>query len=259
MGEACAEDGKEDRIPVLMAFVSDIHGNLPALEAAVLDAKARGAGRIVCAGDMTGYGPFPEGVCRFLEAGRIPTIIGNYDRKVLEVVKQGPSAAAGMKQKKRRILLWTVAHLDDRSRRYLASLPDHLTLRLPDKYNVLVVHGSPLSLDDAIYPSITRRGLEAKLGGVRPDVLVCGHTHLPFVKRIDGVLIANCGSAGHPVDGDPRPAYALVHAEEGAVPRGRIVRFEYDRNWTIAALQKTSLPEGLQKDFAEGAKMRFLE
>ena len=114
-------------------------------------------------------------------------------------------------------------------------------------------------MEDAIYPSITRWGLEAKVGGVRPDVLVCGHTHIPFVKRIGGVLRVNCGSAGHPVDGDPRPAYALVCAEAGAVPRGRIVRFEYDRKGTIAALEKTSLPKGLQQDFAEGAKMRFLE
>ena len=242
-----------------MAFVSDIHGNLPALEAAVMDAKARGAGKIVCAGDMTGYGPFPDEVCRFLEERRIPSIIGNYDRKVIDVTNQGSSAAAGMKQKKRKILLWTGAHLDVRSRRYLASLPEHLTLRLPGGHHLLVVHGSPLSMDDAIYPSITRRGLEVKVGGVRPDVLVCGHTHIPFVKRIGGVLIVNCGSAGHPVDGDPRPAYALVNAEEGAVPRGRIVRFEYDRTWTIKALEKTSLPRGLQKDFAEGAKMRFLE
>jgi putative phosphoesterase len=242
-----------------MAFVSDIHGNLPALEAAVMDAKARVAGKIVCAGDMTGYGPFPDEVCRFLEERRIPSIIGNYDRKVIGVTNQGSSAAAGMKQKKRKILLWTGAHLDVRSRRYLAGLPEHMTLRLPGGHHLLVVHGSPLSTDDAIYPSITRRGLEAKAGGVRPDVLVCGHTHIPFVKRIGGVLIVNCGSAGHPVDGDPRPAYALVNAEKGAVPRGRIVRFEYDRNLTIKALEKTSLPKGLQKDFAEGAKMRFLE
>ena len=242
-----------------MAFVSDIHGNLPALEAAVMDAKARGAGKIVCAGDMTGYGPFPDEVCRFLEERRIPSIIGNYDRKVIDVTNQGSSAAAGMKQKKRKILLWTGAHLGVRSRRYLAGLPECLDLRFPSEHRLLVVHGSPISMDDAIYPSITRRGLEVKVGGVRPDVLVCGHTHIPFVKRVGGVLIVNCGSVGHPVDGDPRPAYALVNAKKGAVPRGRIVRFEYDRNWTIKALEKTSLPKGLQKDFAEGAKMRFLE
>ena len=168
-----------------MPFGPDIHGNLPALEAAVAEAKARGAGKIVCAGDMTGYGPFPDEVCRFLEERRIPAIIGNYDQKVIDVAKQGRSAAARMKPKKRKILLWTVAHLGDRTRGTLASLPDHLTLRVP------------------------------------------------FVKRIGGVLVVNCGSTGHPVDGDPRPAYALVHAGQGAAPRGRMVRFGYDRNRTM--------------------------
>ena len=59
---------------MLIAFLSDIHANLPALEAAVADAKARGAKQIVSAGDMTGYGPFPNEVCRFLRKQRIPTI-----------------------------------------------------------------------------------------------------------------------------------------------------------------------------------------
>ena len=243
---------------MLIAFISDIHGNLPALEASVADAKARGARQVICAGDMTGYGPFPNEVCRFLEGRRIPAILGNYDQKVIEVAKQGRSATARMKEKKREILLWTVAHLDDWARNYLAGLPDHLTLWVPGGRKVLVVHGSPISMDDAIYPSITRRGLEAKLGNAQPDILVCGHTHIPFVKRIGGVLVVNCGSAGHPVDGDPRPTYALVHARQGAAPHGRILRFEYDRSRTITALQKTSLPKDLGRDFTEGNKMRFL-
>jgi putative phosphoesterase len=242
-----------------MAFISDIHGNLPALEAAVADAKARGAGPVVCAGDMTGYGPFPDEVCRFLKEWRIPAIIGNYDQKVIAVAKQGRAAAGGMKQKKRKILLWTAEYLGDQSRRYLAGLPERIDQTLSGGHKLLVVHGSPVSLEDAIYPSITQRGLEAKLGDERPDILVSGHTHIPFVKRIGGVLIVNCGSAGHPVDGDPRPAYALVWAEAGAWPHGRIVRFDYDSDRTIGALKRTSLPKGLKKDFAEGSKMRFVE
>ena len=243
---------------MLMAFLSDIHGNLPALEAAIGDAKSRGASRVVCAGDMTGYGPFPDEVCRFLEDRRIPAILGNYDKKVIDVAKQRRSAASGMKQKKRKILLWTVTHLDKRSRGYLEGLPDHLVLRLAGGYSILVVHGSSISMDDAIYPSITQQGLESKLGGASPDILVCGHTHIPFVKRIGKTLIVNCGSTGHPVDGDPRPAYALVYGQAGDTPRGRIVRFEYDRDRTIAALEQSSLPKGLRKDFLEGSKMRFL-
>jgi predicted phosphodiesterase len=244
---------------LLIAFFSDIHGNLPALEAMVADAKARGASRIVCSGDMTGYGPFPDDVCRFLQKRRIPAIIGNYDQKVIEMAKQGMSAAAGMKQKKRKILLWTVEHISHQTQLYLSGLPDYLDLQLPSGHKLFVVHGSPISMDDAIYPSITKRGQETKLGDARPDILVCGHTHIPFVRHIDGILVVNCGSAGHPVDSDPRPAYAIVRTERGAIPRGRIIRFDYDRDRTLAVLEKTSLPKGLRKDFAEGIKRRFLQ
>ena len=114
-------------------------------------------------------------------------------------------------------------------------------------------------MDDAIYPSVTQQGLKAKLSDARPDILVCGHTHIPFVKRVNRILVVNCGSAGHPVDGDPRPSYALVRTERSAVPRGRIIRFDYDRDLTITALKKTSLPKGLRKDFAGGIKRRFIE
>ena len=242
---------------MLIACVSDIHGNVPALEAAVADAKERGAVMVICAGDLTGYGPFPDEVCRFLDTQRIPAIIGNYDQKVIEVLKLGSAAYEGMKSKKREILLWAVQNLGGEAQRYLSGLPERLAMPVAG-HTMLVVHGSPISPDDAIYPSITERGLGTKLDRTRPEILVCGHTHIPFVRRIGGILVVNCGSAGHPVDGDPRPAYALIRAEKGVRPLGRIIRFEYDRDRTIAALEKTSLPKGLRKDFAEGTKMRFL-
>jgi putative phosphoesterase len=243
---------------MLIACISDIHGNLPALRAAVADARARGAKRVVCAGDMTGYGPFPDEVCHFLKGQRIPTIIGNYDQKVIKILKEGDSTSAGMKSKKREILLWTVRHLGEQAQKYLSGLPETLSLRIGG-HKLLVVHGSPISMDDAIYPSITEQGMNTKLDGMCPEILICGHTHIPFVKRVGGILIVNCGSAGHPVDGDPRPAYALIRPENGVRPRAGIIRFEYDRDLTITALEKSSLPKGLRKDFAEGTKMRFLQ
>jgi putative phosphoesterase len=244
---------------MLISFISDIHGNLPALEAAFADAKKKGASRIICAGDITGYGPFPDQVCNFIQKRHIPAIIGNYDQKVLKTVKQGTPGTANMKKKKREILLWTVRNINQQNRKYLSNLPHDLDLKLPGGKNILVFHGSPVSMDDTIYPSITKQGLVNKLGEIRPDVLVCGHTHIPFVKRIGGILVVNCGSAGHPVDGDPRPSYALVQVEAGSKPGGRIVRFDYDRDRTITMLKKTSLPDALQKDFLEGNKRRFLE
>lgn len=242
---------------MIIAFISDIHGNLPALEAAVADAKARGARQIFCAGDMTGYGPFPDQVCRFLQKQKIPSIIGNYDGKVMEASKRGSASVKAMKAKKQKILLWTAKNTSRQSLKYLAGLPAGIDLQFPTGQSALIVHGSPLSVDDTIYPSITRAGLDAKLGDACPDILVCGHTHIPFVKRFGGMLVVNCGSAGQPVDGDPCPSYALVRLEKGVETRGSIIRFDYDRKRTIAALKKTPLPKGLRKDFAEGNKRRF--
>ena len=241
-----------------IAFMSDIHANLPALEAAVADAKKRGAEQIILAGDITGYGPFPDDVCNFLKKWRIPAIMGNYDQKVIKVLQQGASATKGMKKKKQEILCWTAEHIGKQNRSYLSGLPDHLDLYLAGGQKLLVVHGSPMSMDDAIYPSITRLGLKVKLGDAYPDILVCGHTHIPFVKHIAGTLVVNCSSTGQPVDGDPRPAYALVHTVRGAVPHGHIVRFHYNKEQTIKALKKTSLPKELRKDFSEATKRRFL-
>jgi putative phosphoesterase len=244
---------------MLIAFISDMHGNLPALEAAIDAAEKQGVDAIYCAGDMTGYGPFPDDVCRVLMDRNIPAIIGNYDGKVVAVAEKGSAAAAGMKRKKRKILLWTAAHVSRRSKAYLSGLPESIDMQLPSGHELLVVHGSPLSADDAIYPSITKEGLIAKLNGLHPDVLICGHTHIPFARHIGTTLVVNCGSAGHPVDGDPRLSYALVSVEKGALPHGQIIRADYDRERTIAKLKKSSLPKGLQKDFAKGIKRRFLE
>ena len=222
------------------------------------DAKAKGADKIICAGDVTGNGPFPNEVCNFLEQNNIPTISGNYDCKVLSVIVEGKSTADKLQKKKRELLMWTTKHLKKSALHYLEGLPPSLEEGVPGGRKLLVVHGSPLSNDDDIYPSITSRGLKSKLGDNRTDILVCGHTHIPFIKKIGGVLIVNCGSAGQPVDGDPRPSYAVVSADESAV-YARIVRFDYDVNEVVTALKETALPKGVQKDFTDGTKRRFLE
>ncbi len=243
---------------MIAALFSDIHGNLPALKAAVADAEARGAERFFCAGDLTGYGPFPSEVCRFVQVRRMQAILGNYDQKVLEAIENPAAFEKAMKPAKWRILDWTRANLDPRARNWLAALPRVYRETLPGGFELLVVHGSAQSADDAVYPSLTSRGLKTKLGGERPDIFVCGHTHIPFARRIGGILVINCGSAGHPVDGDPRPAYALLRLAGTAKPSARIVRFDYAKDEILAALAKTPLPKNLTKDYEEGNKKRWM-
>jgi predicted phosphodiesterase len=243
---------------MIAAFLSDIHGNLPALKAAVADAEGKGAERFFCAGDLTGYGPFPSEVCRFAEKRGMTAILGNYDRKVLEAIEDPAAFEKTMKPAKWRILDWTRANLDIKARRWLAALPPVHRETLPGGFELLLVHGSAQSADDAVYPSVTDHGLKAKLGGEKPDILACGHTHIPFVKKAGGVLVINCGSAGHPVDGDPRPAYALLRIAGTSKPSARIVRFDYPKDQILAALGKTSLPKSLSKDYEEGNKKRWM-
>ena len=243
---------------MLIALLSDIHGNLPALKAAVVDAKTRGVMQNICAGDIIGYGPFPNEVCEYLKTNEIRSISGNYDIKVLDVIKHGKSAVESLQKKKRELVIWTAKHLGKTAQCFLRNLPVSLEDELPGGRNLLVVHGSPVSNDDDIYPSITPKGLETKLKNACPDILVCGHTHIPFVKKVSSMLIVNCGSTGQPVDGDPKPSYAIISVNEKSAG-GRIIRFEYDINQTIKALKNTTLPKSLQNDFMEGSKRRFLQ
>ena len=129
---------------------------------------------------------------------------------------------------------------------------------IPGGRKLLVVHGSPISNDDDILPSITTIGLKSKLADIHPDILFCRSYPYPFYQQIGGVIIINCGSAGQPVDGDPRHSYAIVSIDENGIT-GHIVRFDYDINEVVAALKNTSLPRGLQKDFAQASRRRFLE
>jgi len=158
------------------------------------------------------------------------------DRKVLSrLIDPGRSG------KKRSSPAWTARQLGPAEQEYLAALPERLELE-QGGVSILVVHGSPLDLADLIYPSITDRALRAKLGPERPGLLVCGHTHLPFARRIDGIQVVNCGSVGRPIDGDPRGALSLVDLADGRVTRARIVRFEFPLEPLLQDLERRGAP-----------------
>jgi putative phosphoesterase len=210
-----------------VAIVSDIHANLPALEAALADIDRREVDTVVVAGDLVGDGKQPAEVVTLLRRLGFPAIRGNVDRKVAEAAAlSGKELAERARKKKTAELLWTARRLDRAGLHWLTGLPATVTLLLGGA-RMLVVHGSPLSDTDSIYPSLTPRALAAKLGADRPDILVCGHSHVPFARRISGVAVVNAGSVGRPVDGDPRGSYALVDIGAGRPPRGRIVRFSF--------------------------------
>jgi putative phosphoesterase len=243
---------------VRLAFLSDIHGNLPALRAALVLADHAGAARIVCAGDVVGGGPYPEEVVRALRSRGVPTIAGNVDRKVVRLARSGKDLAelalASGKRRNRANQAWTAFHLSRGAVAWLAKLPAEIEETIRGR-RILVVHGSPLGDEDYLFPSVTAAGLRAKLGDRRPDVLVCGHSHVPFVRRVAGVLVVNCGSVGRPVDGDPRPTLALVDVAAGGV-HARIVRFAYPVGEIEEAVVERDVPGATAAQYRLGIKQK---
>lgn len=209
-----------------IAFISDIHANFPALCKALEWAERNQADRIVCAGDIVGHGPHPTEVVRLLNEQAIQAVRGNVDRKVLKALESPKKLQKRLKKKSQAPAAWAALALGDTERAWLGSLPTELRFTVEGS-DVLVIHGSPLSDTDSIFPSITAPALVAKLGESRPHVVVCGHSHIPFQRRIAGVRVVNCGSVGLPVDGDPRGAVALCEFSGDGRIVCRIARFAF--------------------------------
>jgi len=210
---------------VKAAFLSDIHANLPALAAALARARRAGARTVVVAGDLVGGGPHPVEVLRLLAECGAVCVRGNMDRKVLAAAQAGakpPRKKGGTKADS----AWTARQLGADERAFLASLPAGRELLLGGA-SVRVVHGSPQGDEDYLYPSLTEEALAKRLGEDRPAVLLCGHSHLPFVRRIGGVLVINAGSVGRPIDGDPRGSFVLCDFPGKGRASARVVRFAY--------------------------------
>jgi putative phosphoesterase len=224
------------------AVITDIHANLPALEAA-LDAIGRiDVDAIYCGGDLVGYGPHPNEVCRLIEERRIPTIYGNYDYAIGRDLED--CGCAYRDQHDRELgqlsVAWTLEHTDGRSKGFMRDLPFDLRFELGGR-RVRLVHGSPRKVNEYLFADKPARTFERIAAGADCDVLVFGHTHQPWVAEYGGVLFVNCGSVGKPKDGDPRASFALLERADGEVSV-TIERVEYDAESVARAVAESGLP-----------------
>lgn len=224
-----------------LAILSDIHANLPALEAVWADAQQQHPDFTYCLGDLVGYGAQPNEVVEFIRRQQVPTILGNYDEGVgfnladCGCVYRDPVEDALGQQS----LRWTQQYTTEANKEFLRGLP--LQLRLDNQRpSLLLVHGSPRKINEYLYEDRPAASFEriAKLTGA--EILLFGHTHLPYVKRAGGTWFANAGSVGKPKDGDWRAGYLLV--DLGLRPRFSYRRVEYDLPAAAQAIRSSELP-----------------
>jgi len=216
-----------------IGVLSDIHSNLPALEAVLEDMPDVDA--MVCAGDVIGYYTWPGECVDAMRDAEVPTVLGNHDR---EIVTDTPfrfrgSARAGLE--------FAEGVLTEEQIDWLASLPDD---RVEFDGRMRIVHGHPRDPNRYTYP-------DEVTGDILVDepILILGHTHIQFHRDVDGGIVCNPGSVGQPRDGDPRAAYAVVDLDALAVEERRV---EYDLSRTQTAVHQNGLPDSLARRLSEG-------
>jgi putative phosphoesterase len=229
------------------AVITDIHANLPALEAALEAIEWTEVDAVYCGGDLVGYGPHPNEVCALIEERGIPTIYGNYDYAIARDLEDCGCAYRDRHDRElgQRSVEWTLAHTDRRSKDFMRGLP--LDVRFDLGANrVRLVHGSPRKVNEYLCESKPARTFERIAAGADCDVLAFGHTHQPWVREYGGVLFVNCGSVGKPKDGDPRTAFAVLRLDRGRVVAD-VERVEYNAE----AVARQLAPAGLPGEYAE--------
>jgi putative phosphoesterase len=225
-----------------VAVITDIHGNLPALEAALTRVDEIAPDAVYCGGDLVGYGPWPNEVCRAIEERGMPTIYGNYDYAIARDEEDCGCAYVTEHDRElgQRSVDWTLAHTDQPAKDYMRELPFDLRFELGGK-RIRLVHGSPRKVNEYLFEDKPARTFERIAAGSDCDVLVFGHTHKPWIHAYGGVLFVNCGSVGKPKDGDPRGGFAVLEATEAGV-EGRLERFEYDAELASREVAAAGLP-----------------
>jgi putative phosphoesterase len=196
----------------VLACLYDVHGNLPALEAVLADARTRGATSYLLGGDYALFGGWPaETLARLEEVEPAVWIRGNVDRWV-----GGETADVPDDPTPRTAIPDCRAAIGEAAAARLLALPEQAVL----EDGTLAVHGSPASDMRSFLPEPAPDEPEL-LEGVGAKRLVFGHTHLQFHRRAGSIELLNPGSVGVPLDGDPRAGYALV-APDGEVELRRV-------------------------------------
>lgn len=232
---------------VKLAIFSDIHANLTAMQVVAVHILAQRYDGVYCLGDIGGYAGEPNETQAVIAAMGCPTIMGNYDEGVgfnkedcgCHYIKPFDIEMSNVS------FLWTRANTTEENKAWLRELPREIRLDVEGK-RVLLCHGSPRSTTEYLFENRSEGFLKQFTAGgkddAQADVIVFGHTHVPYHRVVEGVHFINTGSVGRPKDGDPRAGYSVLTFDGDSVTTEQ-VRLPYDVEKTGERLVAAGLPE----------------
>jgi putative phosphoesterase len=225
---------------VRIAAFSDTHGNLPALDAVLEDMSRQGPfDHVLMAGDLVEGGPHPAETMATIRALNCPVVLGNTDSYLIA----GPDI--GMSDDERASSGWTAERIGPDGLAYLRSLPRQYHLPGPAG-GILMVHANPDNLEDHIHPDEDARALEERLSGVQAGVLVFGHLHIAYQRRLGPLLLVDVASVGFPRDGDHRAVWAEIYHDDMGW-HARHHRVVYDMEAVAVTLEQCGMPNGKKR------------
>ena len=225
-----------------IAVISDIHGNIPALQAVLEDIKSRGIERIICLGDLVGKGPHSREVIEIIRKECEHVVMGNWDDFITR-----PSEIATIQ--------WHQKQFTEEHLQYLKSLPFSIEFIMSGKL-IRMFHASPRSLYERIQPSAPLEQRESLFensnitenmeGERKPDVVCYGDIHQAYVQNFRGKTLCNAGSVGNPLE-ITQASYlifeGLYNQKEAASFSIQLVRVPYDIELAIRFAKEVDMPE----------------
>lgn len=226
-----------------IAVFSDVYSNKEALERVLRKMRKEDVDCLVCTGDLVGFGPNPNEVCKILrEKEDLFAVRGDHDQAVLSGGKEG------MNRLSRSGVDWTRKNINPEALKFLRSLPEYEGV-LWEGYKILIIHGSPSNrLRGYLYEDISEKELWNYFNESGADLLLVGQSHTAFKKEIDGKYLLNPGSVGYFPGGGKNATYALLQIEKGEEPIIEFKKVKYNLKSFRKKMKKTGLPEELVPD-----------
>ncbi|HFK4064925.1 TPA: metallophosphoesterase [Kluyvera ascorbata] len=229
------------------AIFSDVHANLPALNAVLADIDRHGITRIYCLGDVVDFAPWPNEVIALLRERQIPVLRGNHDQRVAGNEPVTPMAKHSPEERDARAdaIALSKRTITAENRRWLRSLPASILLEQPRR--ILLVHASPRSLSEYLYADTPANTLLAFPQLQTVDALICGHTHFAHVRTVNTpegrpLLFANPGAVGRIKPGQPPASWLSGDVQEGALSL-TIKTVNYDVQQVANAIRQSNVPD----------------
>jgi putative phosphoesterase len=254
-----------------IALISDIHANLPALQACLQQIDLLKPDVVYCLGDLVGYNIWPNEVIHQIRERHIPTIAGNYDQGIgLNSADCGCAYKTESEKAMGAIsIAFTNDHIGEEERLYLKTLPKHIRIEIMTTeglITIMLVHGSPRKINEYLFEDREDESFLRMMEKAGADILCFGHTHKPFHKVLEAgsgdqpkfLHAINIGSVGKPKDGNPDGCFVILSLTEFSSLSDKtsigveFIRFPYEVEKAASAIEDSILPDAYAEMLRKG-------